>query len=86
MGRYQRLFDQLQKIVLPPRIYLKIAVIKHFTEQEVAFAAAAHLFHHVNVTVAVGIQVIGRITRIFNKGPAGPQKFDLFNKAPLTYE
>ena len=63
------LIHKQRTAVLHQRIDLKVPVIKIFTEQEVAAAAAASapLFHHINIAVAVAIQVVRRITGIFNK-------------------
>ena len=64
------LIDKQRAAVLHQRIHLKIPVIDIFTQQEIAAAAAASapLFHHINIAVAVAIQIVGRVAGIFNKG------------------
>ena len=63
------LVHEQRAAVLHQRIHLKIPVIEIFTQQEVAAAAAASapLFHHINIAVAVAIQIVRRVAGIFNK-------------------
>ena len=58
------LIDKQRTAVLHQGVNFEIPVIHRFAKQKVTAAAAAPapLFHHVNIAIAIGIEIVGGIT------------------------
>ncbi|MNV41320.1 hypothetical protein D3C71_1329530 [compost metagenome] len=64
------LIDEQRAAVFQQGVDLEIPVIQRFAYQEItaAVATAPSFFHHVDITVAVAIQIVRGISGVLDKG------------------
>ena len=73
--------------VLQQRIQLEVPVIQLLAEQEVTarVGSPASLFHHVDIAMAVAVEIVGGITRMLDEGILVQREHVIGFKAPNFY-
>lgn len=73
-----------RRTVFQQGVELKIPVIKLLAQQEVAACvrAAATLFHHIDIAMAVAVEVVGGITGVLDEGVLIQREHIVRFKAP----